>query len=99
MEHLFNHTFGHTRLVDAGGYFEEVEMPPIKGRLRPVSAQETVFQVVSGTAVSHVFYCAGDADIKADDKIYLGTTKINIKAVKNPAYMSHHLECLGVQVQ
>lgn len=96
-----------------GGWFAEGLIDPIRGRLRPVNVQETTFAVVSGTQVSHIFYCAADADIQVGDKVVLGTvtvdssgmvtgytgTVINIRAIKNPSYMSHHLECWGTEVQ
>jgi len=95
MRHLLNRTFDLKRRVDMGGWFEWELYGTIKGRMRPVSVAETTLAVVSGVAISHIFYCMADADIKEYDRIVTGLGEVEIRAIKNPSYANHHYECWG----
>lgn len=93
-----NQTFQVTRLEKipdgAGGHSKEwVYSHDVKGRLRPtfrVSEQMRAEQ--SGAAISHIFYCLPETDIKRNDKLTDGQRTFQIVAVRVPSKPTHY-EC------
>lgn len=69
------------------------DLSDISGRMRPLTGNEVLANERLGKKTSHRFYC-DVTDVEERDRIYDSNNNLtyDIKFVKNPMEMNHHLE-------
>lgn len=101
---LLNRSFAHTRPTrahnGAGGWLvSEEDLGELAGRLRPASASEITVAAQRQARITHVLYCAGDADVRRGDILSDGDDVVTVVAVRETSAPGHHLECDCEEVQ
>jgi len=101
---LFNHEFVISRPArtddgQGGWTLGYADAGTVRGRLRPANASERTAAVQRQAQVSHIFYTAGDADIRRGDLVSGAGQTVEVIAVRDPSHVGHHLEidCLEIQ--
>ena len=104
IEHLFNALFTVSRPTRAsdgqGGWaVSYVEAGTLRGRLRPTSAAERSVAQQEQARVSHVLYCAAEADLRRGDLVSGAGQTVEVVAIREPSHAGHHWEvdCLEIQ--
>lgn len=105
-ESLLNRTYTLARRVRVsdgqGGWpWSYVDQGTIQGRLRPASGAERMAAQQEQRAITHVFYCLYDEDIRRTDQLVGDGVTVYVDAVRKPSRMDHHLEvdCSETQVE
>jgi len=82
-----------TETTDGMGGFTEVwaDGTEFKGRLSAMPAGERISEDRIAVYATHRLYCES-LTITEKDRVKLGTRIFEIKAVRNPSNISHHLE-------
>jgi len=96
-ESLLNHDFIHTgrrRTPDGqGGWpIDEIELEPVRGRIRPVSSSEREVAMLEERVITHVFYCLASEDIVRGDHLSYGGLIVEVEGIREPSKAGEHLE-------
>ena len=96
-ESLLNHDFIHTgrrRTPDwQGGWpIDEIELEPVRGRIRPVSSSEREVAMLEERVITHVFYCLASEDIVRGDHLSYGGLIVEVEGIREPSKAGEHLE-------
>lgn len=67
------------------------DLAEVSGRMRALTGNEILANERRGLKTSHRFYC-DVIDIEIRDRIVNGSNTFDVKFVKNPMEMNHHLE-------
>jgi SPP1 family predicted phage head-tail adaptor len=77
-----------------GGWPDEtVTVGEVPGRIRSWTSEEQLTARQSGVRISHVFYCAGDVDIRRGDTVEVPSMPrpFDVRSVRRPSFPDHHL--------
>ena len=90
-----------TRTSDGQGGWavSYVEAGTLRGRLRPASTSERSVARQEQAQISHVFYCAAEADLRRGDLVSGAGQTVEVQAIREPSHAGHHWECDCVETQ
>lgn len=80
-----------SRQVATGFQETEAEIGTVRCRIRPLSESEIYANNKNGIDSNYRAYC-NVTDIQTGDIVYQGEVSYEVKQVKNPMDMGHHLE-------
>ena len=101
---LYIHTFTvsrPTRTADGQGGWSigYADAGTVVGRLRPVTATERTVGQLEQAHITHVLYCATEADIRRDDLVSGADVTVKVLAIREPSRAGHHLEIDAEEIQ
>jgi len=64
----------------------------ISGRIRPMTGDEIIVAEKLNMISTHILYCPVGSEINDTSIIIDGANSYNVKFIKNPMSMNHHLE-------
>ncbi len=96
-QRLLNQDYAIHRKVRAsdgqGGWSEAwTELATVRGRLRPVSAEERTIADEVEAEVTHVLYTLASEDIARGDIVAGAGRTVRVLAVREPSQAGHHLQ-------
>lgn len=101
---LLNHDFRHLRRRRSpdgqGGWpIDDVEMDPVRGRIRPANSSERETAMLEQRVITHVFYCWATEDIKRGDQLIYSDLTVEVLGTREPSKAGHHLQIDCQEIQ